>query len=169
MVQGKRYSTEAFITFCGSINILKYVFINCSNKLPISAIISAVKSGSEEIIEFFVNHEISLDNMLWHAVQYHHNKIAIWLHEHYSDPQFHTMFCVRYCNTEMLLYFMEKGEFSFTDNSYLPPLHTAAELNNSIIARLLILKGADPNATDYLQQLPIRWAQTKEMRNIVMC
>ena len=98
-----------FICFNGSINILKYYFLN-NFKLNSLNILRTVQGGNENVIEFLHSNNITFNGMLVFVIEYHHNKIAKWIYENYSDSNFSLSHCVQYFNTEMFLYFLiDKG------------------------------------------------------------
>ena len=105
VINGWRFSNIDLAAYSGSINILKYLMIN--NVSPDAhAIQRAIEGGSEDVIEFLETNNCNFNGCMHFAIESHHNKIAKWLNENYVDNSFSITDCIRYFNTEMLIYFI---------------------------------------------------------------
>ena len=96
-----------FVCFCGSINILKYFVLNNIKPTTLS-VEKSVQGGSEKIVEYLSSYGLSFNSTLHIAIDFHHNSLAKWLYENYTDSTFLFQNCVKSYNTEMLLYFIEE-------------------------------------------------------------
>ena len=129
--------------FCGSINILKYLYIN---NVPIktTTIQRAVHGGSEKIIDFLEMKGFVFDETLSYAVWRHNNVLAKWIYENYQNNTFYISECSFSFNTEMLIYFLEQGKFDVNQiDDFGYNLLSFSILNNDLIlTEFLFLVGA---------------------------
>ena len=137
------YFVIEFTCYCGAINILKYLFLN---NIPMTSITvdCAIEGGSEEVIEFLVEHDVSFNSMMGIAVYLHQNKIVKWLYNNYKDSYFKLPSCLMYYNYEIFLYFVDECGYDINsmDNWKRNSLDIAELQNDPELIKFLLLKGA---------------------------
>ena len=144
-IYDSHYTIIDFVCFWGSINILKYLLLNkvCITE---NSIKSAVKGGSEIIVEFLDSKGFSFNGNISLSIKFHRNNISKWLFEKYGPSQTLLMDCIQYFNTEMLIYFMNEQSFDLFDNqnsnsNYQEEcIQKTMELNNTFVFELLKTK-----------------------------
>ena len=96
-----------FVAYCGSINILKYMFLNKFDFNSFYCIKAAIQGGNENVVEFLIEKGFNFDIHLINAVAFHQNNLAKWCYEKYQ-PSFNITKCVQTFNTEFMLYYIDQ-------------------------------------------------------------
>ena len=170
--QLSEFNIVDFAAFSGASNILKYYILN-SYQLEQSSIISAVRGGNEEIISLLASHGYSFEGMHFHAIDSHHNKLAIWLTEQYPKglDSIHLTDIVQCFNTEMFLHFVNdlKIDINEQDNYiYVSSLMLLSEQNNIILVQYAIKDlHADTQLKDYSHRTALDYATSEEMKEFL--
>jgi hypothetical protein len=167
-MDNEQISPMALAAFCGSENIINYLIKNCY-EIDEEAIDYAVRGGNENIIKMLASMDISFDNQLENAIQYHHNRLAHWLMKNYkSTERISVEWCADMFNTEMLVFFLSNGHAVDEPGTRgMTALHRAALYNNLPLARFLIERGANKELPDRHDKKARDMALSKKMRELL--
>ena len=108
------FTVMHFASFCGAINIMKYLLLN-NHKIDQTTICRAVEGGHEEMIELLDSKGFDLDYNIKIAINCHNNSIAMWLYENKKNLHCPLPYCVEWFNTEMFLYFLGQTTYDIEE------------------------------------------------------
>ena len=139
-------STQTFMTFCGSINLLKYELKHSDISGPM--IEEAIKSGSKEVIQLFLSKGIKFENDIFEMLKYQENDLAKYVYDKY-DVKFDPLDCVIARNEELLLWLLNDKKVHPDQGDHYGDhaLMFVVEHGDALLTEYLIAKGADPFQT----------------------
>ena len=158
-----------FACYCGSICILKHFILNDKNaSIDDECLISSVKGGSENIIDFLSSQGYSFNNCLTHAIEYHQNSLAKWLFADYKDEWFTLPYCALCYNTELLLYFINEAKIDINQcmSNGNTTLHIAASTNNIYVVQFLIDKCVNKNSKNNEDKTPLELTCNENIKKL---
>ena len=168
-INGTCFSPKEFAFFCGSLNIVKKMFLN-GERITENMLTNAVKGGNEALIDFLQSKGFSFDFLLTDAIMYHNNSVAMWIYENYHNHQNILISCVLYYNTELLIYFLEECGLNINAVSLFlnqSCLHIASSQNNYAVAKYLISEGINKELRDLHGHLAFDLSNNKAMQTLL--
>lgn len=117
----KKPTIIEYASFCGSIQIIKYMSTQKVELLKPSMWLYAIHSNNIELIQFLIDNNVLPENNKYtncflEAVKCHHNSIADFIREKYN-PDFNVnellVICLKYCNFKYLTIKMLTDGFYF--------------------------------------------------------
>ena len=164
-MDNERISCFDFAVFVGAEGIVSYLiknFYEIDEDVPDYAI----RGGNETIIEILSNIDLSFDNQLENAIQYHQNHTFHWLLKNYkSTEKISIEWCVEMFNTEILVFLLSDGHLINERGwNQKTALISASAINNIILARFLVNRGADKTLVDEFEKNALDYAQTNKMK-----
>ena len=97
-----------YASFCGSINVFKYLCINGCD-ITSSTTEWSIKGGHYNIIQLIEQNCHSYDDHLIFSIKYHHHHLFDWLHNHYKSEDILPQNCIEWWNTTSFEYFIHKS------------------------------------------------------------
>ena len=158
-------SCLAFAAFVGAEKVVTYLVKNFY-EIDEEVIDWAVRGGNENIIQFLASKNASFDNQLENAILYHRNQLFHWLVKNYhSDEKINIAWCVEMFNTEILIYLLSEGHnINERGSKQRTALIEASILNNTVLARFFVNRGADKSLCDSSEKKAIDYALTEKMK-----
>ena len=156
-----------FASYCGSINIIKYLIIN-NVSFNENSLHFLIQGNSEPCIEYAASIGNTFDNTLEDAIKYHHNELAIWIYKTYSNNAFKIPKCGEEFNSAMLCFFIKEcnQDKDQKDNDKKTSLHWAVINQDPILIKYLIDLKIDLSVKDNDGKCALDYAYTPEIINL---
>ena len=164
--RGTKYNLLTLSALCGSIQCFKYFLLN---NFPLENDLlqkSSVKSGNEEIVELIVSKDLSYQECLEIAIQYHRNELAQWIITNYETEQNYLSITILSYNTLAFLYYYNKDKKEVRDDGITPLIHAAMN-GNVPITRFILDDGANVNTTSSTRKTPLMFASQNGFTEII--
>ena len=169
--EGKQFSLISFASFCGSIDIFKYLLTN-NAKVTRDTLECALKGGKEEIVEI-LSQQHSFNNCLSVAIRYHMNTLCKWLIENYTsnNEAINLRTCIESWNTIAFSYFIRHQDVDYSKDCHSSPIGVATLVGNIEYVKYLLDIGFNVNETDARGNTPalvaIKNNQTDILRTLI--
>lgn len=163
-------SSELFAkaAFYGAEKVFRFLF-QLGAKVTEQVTITAVQSGSFDIIRLCLQNNGNFETCLKAAAQYHHDEIFDWIYGTQNTKELKIHEFVGFMNPRAVLHTISRGTDLNEKSRYKTTcLHEVVKHNDDLLTLTLLKYGASPDSKDMNGMTPLHLAQSRKIVNILI-